>query len=129
MILDCVWAPQQAGNIFATAGRDKTVKVWKFTDGKVNILHSMTANAAVTAVSFDQSDSPDVLRLAYGTEDGIICITDISVPDMSQLSMTSIERSIRPSATVNTLSWRPGARQLAAGSDDTSVRIFELSVG
>ncbi|KAK5015945.1 Elongator subunit elp2, partial [Cryomyces antarcticus] len=32
MILDCSWAPVDAGSVFATAGRDKTVKMWRLLD-------------------------------------------------------------------------------------------------
>ena len=76
MILSASWA--NAARIFATAGRDKMVKLWKLNDreGRVDslCLNTVPYPAAVTAVDIAPGISCGRLTVAVGTEDGEVSI-------------------------------------------------------
>ncbi|QIW94491.1 hypothetical protein AMS68_000009 [Peltaster fructicola] len=80
MILDCSWA---SSDTFATAGRDKVVKIWQISNGSIEQLTSIIAQAAVTAVAFSTSGT----RLLYGTEDG-----DLVVASTVTISSDHVDR-------------------------------------
>lgn len=136
MILDCSWAPSEAGNVFATAGRDKSVKLWRRTDATFELVQSVSAEAAVTAVAFHADLHANAMKLAYGTEDGSISIVDINSTDLMALKTATVSKEIQPSATVNALRWRPDGShgmnsnevQLGVVSDDHSLRILSVGV-
>ncbi len=132
MILDCAWAPSDVGYMFATAGRDKTVRLWTLKNDKVDMLLSTMGDSAVTAVAFaETTDRNDNLQLAYGTETGIIHLLGISKAG-NVVSSETLESAKAPSSTINALIWRPAVsdpqagKYLAAVSDDNSVRIFVI---
>ena len=140
MILDCSWAPSETRPIFATAGRDKVVKVWRLVDGEADCSQSVSATAPVTAVSFANRTHTDSVRFAYGTEEGIINIVDLAMETLEVTNEVHLERHLQPSRGVNSLRWRPAksigrtahstasdiSSQLAAASDDHSLRIFNV---
>ncbi len=72
MILNSCWAPLDAGRIFATAGRDKAVKIWKFApdpmEVKVDCVATFTLAAPVTAIDVVPHIVKDGLVIAVGTE-------------------------------------------------------------
>lgn len=131
MILDCSWAPKEIGPVFATAGRDKTVKLWRLGRDSVECLTSIIASAPVTAVAFALAAQHDGVVLAYGTEEGGISLATIGQADLKVVDRVVLEQGLRPSGAVNALKWRPRSKgeqsQLAIGSDDCSVRILTMS--
>ncbi|QDS75887.1 hypothetical protein FKW77_002131 [Venturia effusa] len=141
MILAASWAPVEAGRIFATAGRDKTVRVWKIADGKIECAQTISAQAPVTAAAFlprmhqaPPRESNNAIALAYGLESGVITIVVLSVNNLTVRHTMDIDASDLPSKMVNQLSWRPvedGAvmepGQLAAASDDASMRLYSIT--
>ena len=141
MILDCSWSPSGNDTVFASAGRDKAVKIWKLANGKAECVQSISATAAVTAVAFDLVPSVDNLRLVYGTEDGNINIVSFAARTLAIVSNFALERYLVPSQAVNALRWRPRPSdggvtnepeirrlsQLAVVSDDSSLRMFHIS--
>ncbi|EGP90605.1 uncharacterized protein MYCGRDRAFT_55066 [Zymoseptoria tritici IPO323] len=139
MILDCCWAPLRAGHVFATAGRDKTVKIWRLDDGNAECKATLAAGASVTAVAFEAEPTPSgALLLAYGNEEGVISLVSLDCRSYEVLSTERLDRSISPSGTINTLRWRPRPSRaestartichLASASDDFSVRIYNVEV-
>jgi elongator complex protein 2 len=78
MVLDCCWSPD--GRFFATASRDKSVKIWKQNPNQewaaVSIL-KMTESA--TAV--DITSTPTGPLLAIGTESGSISLHAVEVKE------------------------------------------------
>ena len=130
MILDCSWA-QERNDTFATAGRDKTVKLWRIAEESAKLASTITAQAPVTAVAFSPDTTNDEMRLAYGTEDGTITICTVAADTLQVAASVDIDRSLLPSKAVNALSWRPNVAerhlQLAAASDDFSVRLYNLA--
>lgn len=83
MVLDACWAPVSAGRVFATAGRDKTVKIWSMEDIKVECMVTMTASSPVTAVDISPRLLRDSLVIAVGTETGDIGLHTVKLSDWS----------------------------------------------
>lgn len=135
MILNCSWAPQAAGPVFATAGRDKSVKIWQVeSEGVVECKMTIPTSASATAIAFIPSLKSGRMVLAYGSEDGVIAISAISKDDWSVVGTMQIDKANLPSASVNALRWRPdgeglgnGQAQLAVASEDHSMRLFAFS--
>jgi elongator complex protein 2 len=71
MMLDAAWAPTPAP-VFATAGRDKQVKIWAKGQDEAGFSHksTITEENAVTAIDFLDSLHKNLLLLAVGTETG-----------------------------------------------------------
>lgn len=134
MILDCSWAPILEECIFATAGRDKTVKIWKRSAaGKVDCVNSITAESSITAVAFRPTVANGSLRLALGSESGSLQIADLHAADLDISRIHEIPATLLPSAAINSLRWRPNSalndtkcEQLAVASDDMSLRLLNV---
>jgi elongator complex protein 2 len=128
MILDCSWAPNALGYVFATAGRDKNVKIWRMNDGQAECVATLCAALPVTAVAFALEAGNESTKLALGTEDGGIQITDVENTSLQTANMSPLEPALCPSGAVNQLCWRPSSEpaQLAVASDDGSVRIYNV---
>lgn len=95
MILDCAWAPSLGGeerHVFATAGRDKTVKVWagtKVVENKLafELATSQSLEHSVMAVDFLWRPSQDGnLVLVVGTEGGGLSIMFLGASDLAMTS-------------------------------------------
>ncbi|TKA66960.1 hypothetical protein B0A55_09032 [Friedmanniomyces simplex] len=141
MILGCAWAPPPpppsttigVGHVFATAGRDKCVKIWKVAGGSGECMLSVPLAATGTAVAFSSIVREGRLRLAVGTEDGGILVLTVEVSGEPAFRAWPVARALCPSGSVSCLRWRPGSRgegvegeELAVGSEDHSVRILEV---
>ena len=78
MILDAAWAPTERA-AFATAGRDKQVRIWtqqQTEDGKVQFKQAaaITTAGPVTSIDFLPSVVNSKMALAVGTEAGSTCV-------------------------------------------------------
>ncbi|OCL03621.1 WD40 repeat-like protein [Glonium stellatum] len=141
MILDASWGPKSAGHIFATAGRDKMVKLWQFTSTDAACKTSISATSSVTAVSFLRHIVRGTICLAYGAEDGTVAVCNISLGDLEKPNVAIIDRKLTPSKAINQLAWRPAygdkapqediehsvdrnTEQIAVASEDNSVRVY-----
>ncbi|KAF2865414.1 WD40-repeat-containing domain protein [Massariosphaeria phaeospora] len=131
MILDATWSSVEQ-SVFLTAGRDKAIKIWQITEKGVDLKTTVSADSAVTAVACH----PKVLRnrivFAYGTEAGYIGIGSSSSQALEQFDVNLVGTRLCPAKTISQLSWRPheedSKQQLAVASDDTSVRVFNISL-
>ena len=74
MILDACWAPLEAGRVFATAGRDKTVKIWSINAKGTECTTTMAAAASVTAVDISSRLLQNNMIIAIGSETGNITL-------------------------------------------------------
>ncbi|KAK6440467.1 Elongator subunit elp2 [Oleoguttula sp. CCFEE 5521] len=154
MILSCAWAPSRGETgsdqakqyVFATASRDKSVKIWRLesslsaTDGSgaaVTLLHTHKAGSAVTAVAFSAatwSDNHMPITLAFGTETGEIGLCTLAknaeVTDWPGVTTKMVEKCLCPSKAITALRFRPGFNRgpemLAIGSEDNSVRLLTI---
>lgn len=134
MILGAAWAPILANPVFATAGRDKSVKIWqKAKDGFV-CKSTISLKTAATALSFHQSIHSSGLVLAAGDDSGEVTLHQISVDSLDVKRITTVDKHISPSKAITQLSWRPPGKptdepklELAVASEDTSIRIYAIS--
>jgi len=90
MILSCCWAPVDAGRMFVTAGRDKTVKIWMFDEESCECRATITLASPVTAADISPQIFRDVLIIASGTETGevrlhVVQISDWTIRQTSEL--------------------------------------------
>ena len=93
MILDASWAPNtpKGKRRFASAGRDKLVKIWEEnSDGFENIL-TFTEGQAVTAVDFSSKIVNGALALAIGLEDGRIRVSLLDAIEISEQGSCSFD--------------------------------------
>ncbi|KAK0652242.1 RNA polymerase II elongator-like protein [Cercophora newfieldiana] len=136
MILDAAWAPR--GEVFATAGRDKMVKIWVggkqegFTLGLgVQMKH------AVTALDFWEGVRGDgTMLLAVGTEAGRLLVLGVKVGEDGQVVETErvvLKEELWLPRAVMQLAWRPvrggvDEKELAVAGEDGSLRIYALSL-
>lgn len=136
MILDCCWAPATVGQVFATAGRDKSVKIWRLLEGKAECISTYASTASLTAIAFEQRLQEGQLLLLAGDEVGKIILIRLQQDTLGVQGAEDMPISIRPSKSVTSLRWRPEVviesvsqvkRAFAAASDDHSVRIYTFS--
>jgi elongator complex protein 2 len=80
MILDAGWAPTPFP-VFATAGRDKQVKLWTKDQDSTGFIHKITISEEnpVTAMDFLDSSVGDLVYLAIGTETGQLKIYSLAI--------------------------------------------------
>jgi len=134
MILDCTWLPNAKNPAFATAGRDKAMRVWSAEDSSTKLeftcaleLKMKSAITAIAAMS-DQSRC----FVATGEEDGALSIHMIRLTGgLKHLHSITVDRRKCPSKAINRLAWRPGATKgsfhhLAVASAEGSVRILKV---
>ncbi|KAL4944724.1 hypothetical protein BDV06DRAFT_210045 [Aspergillus oleicola] len=141
MILDADWAPassESAHPIFATAGRDKLIKLWQVTEESIECKATIPARSSVTAVSFLPRVYNGQLFLATGEDDGKLSIHQIKLDGIEPSPLANFDRDQSPSKTIAELSWRPlslsaeaeGDKEtfeLAVASEDTAIRIYSIS--
>lgn len=83
MILHAVWAPVEAGRVFATASRDKTVKVWSMSATHTECMVTIDASFPVTAVDIAPILLQECVIVAMGTETGEISLYIVKIPAKS----------------------------------------------
>ncbi|KAL4976178.1 6-phosphofructo-2-kinase-domain-containing protein [Aspergillus desertorum] len=140
MILDAAWAPssQYQLPIFATAGRDKLIKLWQLSGNLAECKASIPTRSSVTALSFLPRIYNGLLYLATGEDDGKLSVHQIKVDGIEPSPLASLDRDQSPSKTITELSWRPLTQlsearadkltfELAVASEDTSIRIYSVS--
>ena len=84
MILGVAWAPALVGIMFATAGRDKVIKLWTLTEDKDFKLEMTVAQqSAVTSVDFLKTVLGGRIVLAAGNELGEITLYALNTDTLS----------------------------------------------
>ena len=79
MILSACWAPLAAGRIFVTVSRDKTVKIWRFSDVTFECAAIIPFTSSVTAIDIFPLRLQDRLVIASGTEAGEVLLHELQL--------------------------------------------------
>ncbi|KAH8881510.1 WD domain-containing protein [Thozetella sp. PMI_491] len=139
MILDAAWAPSTEKRLFATAGRDKQLKLWIQKGGaKVSFVLAQTIpyDTGVSALDFLSTPSADGhLLLAAGTEAGKISMFTLRVDgeEVTVVSTVTVEPELCLPREVLQLAWRPRGQeetkttnQLAIAGADGTFRVYSF---
>ncbi|KAJ4311544.1 Elongator subunit elp2 [Fusarium piperis] len=139
MILDAAWAPAPStAPVFATAGRDKQVRIWAAKpgeDGKLKFAQAAAIPCAspVTSVDFIPQPVNGRFVLAVGTELGRLNLYLIKEDGTDAVEKPACEAFCLPKAVLQ-LAFRPAAREgsdrayeLAIAGEDSSVRVYAFS--
>lgn len=135
IVWDCAWAKEQY--IFATASRDKTVKVWDMrnVDAEKQIPSiTIKTKEPVTSVAISEPED-DRHLLAIGLENGEILIytSPVENPTVWEQQL-SIDNSIGHVKHIHRMAWRPcgerkpGSYQLASCGEDGSLRLIRIQL-
>lgn len=136
MILGAAWAPLAGSPVFATAGRDKSVKLWEMAEGGFVCKSTIPLKSPVAALSFLQSTHNGGYLLAAGEDNGEVTLHRVSVDTLEGKHIATVDHHISPSKGITQLSWRPvptseaanGTKfELAVASEDTSTRIYAIA--
>ncbi|KIM90735.1 hypothetical protein PILCRDRAFT_144601 [Piloderma croceum F 1598] len=136
IIWGCAWA--QEGGIFATASRDKTVKIWMLADKGQGKKWAPTAIIktldGATAVAFAPNDGNERWRLAVGLETGGIHFYSSTPKHPSSWNLDiSLDSRTAHVDHVYRLAWRPTndnpRKELASSSEDGTMKILIVHVG
>lgn len=139
MILSASWGPLSVGRMFATGGRDKSIKIWKIEGGVVKCVQTILNTIPVTALAFLSQVIEGCVVLAYGLEDGRVFVCRLGAADCTiQRSDLLFEEPVGAKAVIQ-LAWRPLAGEmagiqkqdfgLAIASLDSSLRIASVTLG
>ncbi|BDD56472.1 hypothetical protein MPDQ_006412 [Monascus purpureus] len=143
MILGAAWAPMSEIPVFATAGRDKSVKIWKMEEDTFTCKSTASFKTSVTAISFLPTRQKGSFILATGEDSGEISIYQVENDSLELRNIAVVDKFISPSKTVTQLSWRPASStepdgvsdkekqdglsfELAVASEDISTRIYAI---
>ncbi|KAA8643195.1 hypothetical protein EYZ11_010323 [Aspergillus tanneri] len=138
MILDAAWGPENDIPFFATAGRDKSVKLWQMVEGSFVCKSTIPLKTSVSAIAFYPQMQRGLYILATGEDSGELSIYQIAAGSLEIKHLVSVERLLSPSKTVTRLAWRPSIEkdkiegnkcsfELAVASEDSSTRIYAIS--
>ena len=92
MILGAAWAPGSPGRIFATAARDRLVKLWSLREGNYEECASINFQAAITAVDILASTKLHHMVLAAGLETGGISLHCFNSTDTGMVQSHEIRQ-------------------------------------
>ncbi|MCJ1285209.1 hypothetical protein MMC26_004548 [Xylographa opegraphella] len=92
MILSASWTPLAYGRTFATAGRDKVVKIWATQDDEFRCKTIIQASSPVTSVEFLPQSLGNELILAVGAENGDLVLHSINGSNFEKMRTFTIDR-------------------------------------
>ena len=79
MILSASWAPLEAGRVFATASRDKAVRIWKIQTDSTECVTTISQSSSVTSVDIFPKCIKDIIIVAIGTEAGDVSLYMLAI--------------------------------------------------
>lgn len=91
MILSASWTPLDVERVFATAGRDKAVRIWKIQQDGVECLTTITALSPVTAVDILPRCIQDAIIVAVGSENCDVSIYTLDLHSFQIRVLSSLD--------------------------------------
>ena len=127
IIWDCCWLDE---NNFITVSRDQSLKVWNYSNQKINLLTHLQLSFGCNSVDSIQlplkNDSVGQFLIAIGLENGSIEIYRFDLNSLTfknEIALTNIHGS-----TVTSLKWNHTSYLLASCSADHSVKITQIQM-
>lgn len=93
MILSASWAPLEAGLVFATAGRDKAVKIWKMVSVANKCVTTINLSSPGTAVDIFHKPVRNTVVVAIGTEHSDVSIYILELRTLQVQSSYNLSES------------------------------------
>ncbi|KAK6529595.1 hypothetical protein TWF281_008766 [Arthrobotrys megalospora] len=140
VIFDGKWVPVEAGRLFVTAARDKTVKVWELQGQEWGCTETVKFEEPITAIDIldrvVESGGGRFVVLAVGLESGVWSVYKAKVKESGGIEAwekwTAVDGYIVPDKTITQIAWRPTAEgtsfEVAISSEDGSVRIYDVQI-
>ena len=91
MILGAGWGPASVREIFATAGRDKSIKLWSLAGADFQCCTTISLTHAATTLDFHQSTTLGALLLASGMENGALNVYKVDSDNFNILESLNID--------------------------------------
>ncbi|KAG0637374.1 WD40-repeat-containing domain protein [Tuber brumale] len=132
IIWDGKWAPVE--DVFATASRDKSVKIWHNGGGGWVSRAALRFEVPATALDFLGEVIEGKCWLAIGLEDGGLRVYHAKVGDWANPELLiKLDDRITPDRSVTQITWRPskgqvGKRDVAVSGEDFSVRVYSIFI-
>jgi elongator complex protein 2 len=140
MVLDAAWLPSTVSGkvFFATAGRDKVVKLWRLASNgskpQFELVDTLARRSAVTAISFTCDRDQKLICLAVGEEDGLLSLHVFTLRDGLSLQKSWDVEEFSAAKAVTRVQWRPRMKEeageessrLAVAAADGSVRVLRV---
>ena len=79
MVLSAAWAPVYEKRTFATAGRDRLIKVWQLSENRSECRSQISSTDPVRSIEFAPLVRRRMSVLVYGTESGNVSICGIDI--------------------------------------------------
>ncbi len=104
------------GTILASGSTDTSLRLWKADDGTEmpQRLDATATPASILGVEF----SPDSARIAAVDDKGNLTIWNVASGKVTGTAAVSAKRA-------TSVAWKPDGKQLAVGSEDTTIFIFK----
>ncbi len=114
-----------AGDTLVSVGDDKKARAWKFVADAPS--RSLQHPSGVNAVAFDKTGT----LLATGGQDGILRIFDLSKKENPAPKAINAHVPPQPATprAIYSVVWTPDAKQVVTGSDDKSIKIWDVAAG
>ena len=93
MILSASWSPLEAGRVFATAGRDKMIRMWKLNEKDFDCIATIALDSPITAVDICSQIYSGATFVACGTEVGEIILYTVQISDWTTRHSSKLEDS------------------------------------
>ena len=127
IIWDCSWSPLEFGRFFFTCSRDKSVKVWKQLEDKVELITSIKCDNPVTSIDVHKKVINGKVLIAVGLENGDILISTFDGSNLAQIH--SFDKEVTPADRIARINWSLIDSEkllLAVASHDHSTRIYSI---